>query len=264
MQSKKNQAGFTLIELMISMTLGIVVTGAIGVLFVNTNTSNRMQRGIASVQDGGRFATLFLREELQRAGWSGASLKAAEFGMLESAGPHIVFTAMTTTTNSVANDPSTDGGANGDDSITIQYRSDTGNTSTCSGTSVLTGGVISNHYYVENNQLLCRGGDEAVGQPILSGIERLEIDYGLDTDANGAVERYVTAAEVTAATVDYVRAIRFGLLLRSEDNVMDVSESRTYSVLGKNVAPAAADRRFRQVFSSLVFVPVNNSKVSNG
>jgi len=54
--SAPRQSGFTLIELMISMTLGLLVLAAISTILVNTGKANREQTSIARLQENGRFA----------------------------------------------------------------------------------------------------------------------------------------------------------------------------------------------------------------
>jgi type IV pilus assembly protein PilW len=53
------------------------------------------------------------------------------------------------------------------------------------------------------------------GQPIVTGVENMQIQYGLDPDGDGVVDQYVSANDV--ADFSAVASIRVGLLVRSPD-----------------------------------------------
>lgn len=67
----QRQAGFSLIELMIAITLGLLILAGMLVVFVNTsgarNEVDRMNRQI----ENGRYATELLRDDIQVAGYFG-------------------------------------------------------------------------------------------------------------------------------------------------------------------------------------------------
>ena len=69
MRTYRYQAGFSLIELMIGMTLGLIVLAALTSFFVSTS-SNRHEIERTSRQiENGRFAIDTLRSELRIAGF---------------------------------------------------------------------------------------------------------------------------------------------------------------------------------------------------
>lgn len=57
--------GFTLIEMLVAMVLGIIVTGGIISLFVSTSKANRVQANLAHIQENGRFAVARLSRDLR-------------------------------------------------------------------------------------------------------------------------------------------------------------------------------------------------------
>jgi len=66
------QAGFGLVELMVSMLSGLVIIGALVTLFVNTSGNNRELARANSMIENGRFAIKVLEDDLVHAGyWSG-------------------------------------------------------------------------------------------------------------------------------------------------------------------------------------------------
>jgi type IV pilus assembly protein PilW len=67
----KSVAGFSLIELMISIALGLVVLAVLGTIFANTSAARaELQRSSQQI-DNGRYAVDVLSEDLQLAGYFG-------------------------------------------------------------------------------------------------------------------------------------------------------------------------------------------------
>lgn len=69
--SPVNQTGTSVIELMISMTLGIFLMIAIGSVYVASKDTYRVSETVARMQDNGRIAMQILTEDLQLAGFLG-------------------------------------------------------------------------------------------------------------------------------------------------------------------------------------------------
>ncbi|SEO62819.1 type IV pilus assembly protein PilW [Luteibacter sp. UNC138MFCol5.1] len=59
--------GVTLIELMVALVLGLLVSGGIITLFLSTSSSNRVQTQLARIQEDGRFALGQLTDDLAAA-----------------------------------------------------------------------------------------------------------------------------------------------------------------------------------------------------
>jgi type IV pilus assembly protein PilW len=73
----RRQAGLTLVELMISLTLGLILVVGIGSLFVYTNRSNRQNELTSGMQDQARFALATLSRDITMAGYWGGMASAA-------------------------------------------------------------------------------------------------------------------------------------------------------------------------------------------
>lgn len=65
------QKGASLIELMISLALGLLVVGAVTMLFVNTNRTQQETEKTSQQIENGRYATQLLLDELRLAGYYG-------------------------------------------------------------------------------------------------------------------------------------------------------------------------------------------------
>lgn len=59
------QSGFTLIELMISLTLGLIVVAATILLFLTGQKSVAMQKGVTELQDNANFGLNYITQDIR-------------------------------------------------------------------------------------------------------------------------------------------------------------------------------------------------------
>lgn len=84
---------------------------------------------------------------------------------------------------------------------------------------------------------------------ITEGVENMQIQYGIDTNADGIVESYTPAT--AALDWNQVAAVRISLLVAgNDDNVATSKQKYTYN----GALVEAPDRRLRQVFTTTVSV----------
>jgi len=100
-------------------------------------------------------------------------------------------------------------------------------------------------------------------EEMADGIEALKLLYGVDTDNDGQVDKYRTAAQVaagaTGAALDanwsQVLSIRIGMLLRSPESAPGATNpDGGYKVLGLPITTAPNDGHLRQVYETTVAV----------
>lgn len=84
---------------------------------------------------------------------------------------------------------------------------------------------------------------------LVSGVESMQLQYGVDTDNDRTVEQYQTANAVTDWGA--VVTARIALLMRSADRVKPETDTGTYSLLGATIDPVD-DQRFRKIFVSTI------------
>lgn len=65
------QRGIGLVEIMISLTLGLIVTGAIVQIYLTTKRQNDMQTSLTGRQESARFAAQIIQRDAQMAGYRG-------------------------------------------------------------------------------------------------------------------------------------------------------------------------------------------------
>ena len=134
--------GFSLVELMIALLIGLLITGSMISVFIATRTASKTTSGVASLTDGGRVALDFLQQGIRSAGFmacntpartvnsvtAGTSVAATDYvealGGYEAVGSDPTTSASTpistvsaTATSVVAADTSTSGWTGGLDSM---------------------------------------------------------------------------------------------------------------------------------------------------
>ncbi len=230
-QLPSQQKGFTLVELMIAGTLGLVLIGGMIQIFIGSSQTFRVQRGISEVLDKGRTATNFISSEIENAGFGGDGLVASAFSTLPN---NVVFTAGTSNGTGVV-----------DDAIRIQY---TG-TRDCVGAAVAAPFLVVNTFDVVAEELRCNG------QPLINGVESFHVLYGVDVDADNFVDQYMTSTRVIATgNTTNVSAIRFEMLVASQQlRVFSSNVSRDYKILDEPPVNYT-DTRLRRKFSATVLL----------
>ena len=65
---RARMAGFSMVELMVAIVLGLLVTDALVAMFVGVRSASRMSTGVAALSDSGRFALDTIEENVRGAG----------------------------------------------------------------------------------------------------------------------------------------------------------------------------------------------------
>lgn len=87
MTSSKNQQGFTLVEIMVSLTIGLFLTAGVVQVFLTTNQTNKVQENLSRMQENARFAMHFLTEGVRQSGYN--SLVCGDNQTIEKAYNHL-------------------------------------------------------------------------------------------------------------------------------------------------------------------------------
>ena len=235
------QQGLSLVELMIAMVIGLILMAGISQVLLSGKRSFNTQSGTGTLQENGRFAMYYLQRDIRMAGFP------RSVGPTTGVPPMVAFVAANTT----------DGGTGGNDQIQVQFNSDPNvpnsdedclgqesSTVFCTGGTCPTGTnpasqtddgtniwIVTNHYFVQNGALMCRGIGNAAAQQIAQGVDSMQILYGRDTTGDDFADVYETATQVPADRWIDVVSVRIGLLLNSQEQVADTPDTRRYAVL---------------------------------
>ncbi len=68
---RRRARGFTLVEIMVAVTIGLIILVAVAQLFATSRATYSLEEGLARVQENGRFAMEFLARDLRMAGYAG-------------------------------------------------------------------------------------------------------------------------------------------------------------------------------------------------
>jgi len=208
--------GFTLIELMVAITIGLFIALGFSVAFVNLKTTFNTQSQLGALQDNERLALSLLSASAQQAGYfpdplnnTAAALMPAytdsTYGGM-SAGQDVVGKAAGSSTPEYFTTRYTTSGSDG-------LLNCLGNTSSTANQ------VFRNTFYVDSstNELMCRyyDGSTAATVALVSGVQGMSVRYGVDTNSDGVVDRYAAPADVTTAQWQTVRSLRVTLTFQS-------------------------------------------------
>lgn len=221
---KKKQVGFTLVELMVAMVLGLVLTLAALQLFLTNQRTFALQQAVAELNEDGQMALRYMVADIRQAGRGSA---------IAGSIPPLDLSA------------SSDGGS-GNDTLAIRYWG----TTPCADDEYLTEDEVQNVYSVSAGVLQCTNALTGSSVDLLTGVESFQVLYGLDgnRDGNLGVTNFVTAADLDSDSV--VVAIRFALLLSSNRFSQGQSSSTTHWILDQETTKN--DSNLRRAYSATV------------
>ena len=227
-KSQTCQKGVSLVELMVAMTIGLILLGAMAYLFLGTRQTGRTQDDLSRLQETGRIALDVVGQMVRHA-------KYVDYPNTnwDIAHPGIAWLVVA------------DNGA-APDGLTVRYEPISGavGDTDCAGANVKntalphTNLVRASLSIDGSNQLVCSNGTTTA--VLFGDIENMQIKYGIDTTGDAAADSYVDAP----TNINQIVAVRVALLVRSRDGASPVKQ--TYTFNGASVT--AGDYRLRQEF----------------
>lgn len=229
-----SQRGFSLVELLISMVIGLLVLAGVVQIMVSNGAAFRTQEAIAQVQETGRYLSYVVNPYVRNAGYVPDALNALEPDLLFPAG----LTAISGSEASAPAVPSGISSVDGTDTLTVRYFGQVDPVTgaidnamnNCMSQQVDATQIAESTFYISVgddgvNNLSCRGRVlNAVGtatsnstQPLLAGVQDLQILYGIDTGVDRQVDQFVTADAVADWTT--VCAVRLQFVIDSTEQV---------------------------------------------
>jgi len=284
--SKHNLLGFTLIELMVALSLGLIIMLAATQLFITNQIGFNLQRGMGDVQENGRFALDYMSLSVRSAGYN----NVASNGLTVPA-----LITETADLPSATSNPASKISCNDCFDLTISstvLKSDrmvirqalnptAGDYRDCEGNVVavpasnITRFIVTRYfvrsdstsnsnaalacdagYYDEGDTTVTNFGDDGV--VLLSNIDNFQVQYGIA--ANGAAAgarfpiRYVNLTSYVGLTAPRpaISSVRLAVYVRSADKVTSLLPiSNDIKVLDYTVNKnALADKYVRSLFST--------------
>ena len=204
-----SQRGFTIIELMVALLIGMLITGAMVVNYASLRRTFGLHDGMAQLQDSQRLILTLMSTTLQQAGYYANPAADTRESALP-AGATAAWAGVTPGSALAAGQAvvgigdGTGSGA-GSDGIAVRFQTAIGDgLMNCRGGTLPVGGAAAevwiNTYQINGqNELTCSvNGDAPV--PLVSNVRRMRIDYGVDFDGNGSNDTYLPASVVTSSS----------------------------------------------------------------
>ncbi|MDZ4731559.1 MAG: PilW family protein [Xanthomonadales bacterium] len=263
--------GTTIIELMIAMVLGLLLTGIIIALFSNAKASYRLQDGLTRIQEDGRVAVSLIGEEVRKAGFRKPVWNDPMNGY------------------SPITDGSVNGTSNSNDTLQFMYMSDTDctgaiNTNIDPETTEPVADYKQMTFAVDGTGTLlwsCAFGTnpdsltvQSANQPVIDGVESFQVLYGVDTDfpPDFSINAWTTADNIEPKAsvcmqsqylceaggllndmLDGVPvAIKLAVLIASPETAESETISQSFDVLDVPVTVTDNDRLMRKVYTTTV------------
>jgi len=280
MKTHHNMLGFTLIELMISLTLGLMIMLAAMQLLLTNQMSFNLQSGMGNVQENGRFALDYINRTVRSAEYSQSDTSSTS-GIITDISELPGLPVATAAGLISRNDLTALGKGSSDQLVTRMWVSqamiDAGFRD-CEGNALVSPSFVVTRYFVRADTpsgslaaLACDAGNYAVGAAavsdyggdgivLLSNLDSFQFFYGvaaLPTPDLGLryPVRYLTASEYTllpAASRPVIVSLRVGLLVRSNEKVgTNITTLPDVKVLEKTITGTDLNDKFiHRLFTS--------------
>ena len=264
----RSTSGFTLIELMISLVLGLLISAAvIQVYLTNTKTASTQKSG-SELQEASVFGLQQLESHLRLAnlGNSVTSITDTTAGGGIVISPKNIGLASTDTSKNLYFTRT--GGDTGftsvsnitginSDQLTIQFKNTTGvKIPDCESADVELGDTVIERYFVRSSSTTGQGlvlacdasrvttagisdlsaNYQSGGSEVILGVDQFKVLLGIQTDApsNAGLMRYLTASEYLAlsGTKPPITAVKIGLIVRGSSPVIGSDVATSFKLLG--------------------------------
>lgn len=230
-----NQQGLSLVELLIAMALGLMLTVGALQMMLSSQTMFSTTDSLSRIQENGRFALEFISKSVRMAGYD-----SDEQGNL--------FLDANTLNGA---------GTNSDQFAVLLNPNDDQD---CQGQPVGGNDLIANVYFINvQNQissLYCRSLNAvtnawySAAQPLVDGVENMQVLYGLADEAdNYRITKYVPENDVP--NWGRVGTLKISLLINN-GQVNGNSDNLTRQFVLLDQALTFTDRHSRQVFSTTI------------
>lgn len=247
-QQNRHQQGFTLVEIMVAMTISLLLLAGVLQIFLGSKVTYQLQNSIGRLQENVRFSMDIMTQNIGMAGYTAND--ATVLSAFNTAGTAENVTENATLDFLVGNNKASD-------TISINYEAATD----CLGNA--TGGTATDSYFLDGTDLKCTGSGGAT-DVLAEGVENMQILYGVDTDysatnpGDGISNAYVTADSVTDWGA--VRNVRIALLVSTVESAGSGVDNNTYTLLNTPPIGPINDTAMRRVFVRTI--PLRNSDMN--
>ncbi len=248
--SRFNQ-GFTLIELMVSLVLGLIIVGAAFQMLISGQRSLAFQESIQGLQDNANIGINYVADDIKL---TNLNLTFTEIK------PDQVSGLIINTSNYLPGAASTNVSGEGvkssfiadeSDLLVIQYKPDQSKEYDCEGNRINADDIIVQSYFMRKDDngssndfvLACDAGKykdgialsglDGKGQIIMKGVDLFKVRVGVKDNENNLSYETLTDFKALSNTSKAV-SLQIGILSRSLDSISGNSEEKLkHNILGK-------------------------------
>ena len=258
----RSTSGFTLIELMISLVLGLLISAAvIQVYLTNTKTASTQKSG-SELQEASVFGLQQLESHLRLANLGNSVTSITDTtagGGIVISPENIGLESTDTSKNLYFTRTGGDSNITGinSDQLTIQFKNTTGvKIPDCESADIDPKATVIERYFIRSSSttgqgllLACDAGRvtdtgitglsanyQSGGSEVILGVDQFKILLGIQTDApsDAGLMRYLTASEYLAlsGTKPPITAVKIGLIVRGSSPVIGSDVATSFKLLG--------------------------------
>ena len=242
--SSGRQRGYTLIELMVALTIGLLLTVTVAQIFLGSRRTYATTDDLARMQENMRYTHDVMNRIVRMAGYM------AYPGNLQTDIDDIkgVFPASRPALAGTDGDSGSTSAVSNPDTLTVAFQgtgSDAGvadgETTDCLGNPVGPSTIAVNTFSIDpaTKSLVCSNGTATT--VLVSDVENMQVLYGEETSGDFAVDKYVPFT--ASVEMNKVMSVRIALLFRTPNqNVRSTPDTSQYQLLGGTVnAPTGAE-----------------------
>lgn len=199
MRPRARAAGFTLVEFLVALVIGLlIVLAAVASLF-GTRATSLSSDNVASLEQAAAAAFQQMRSQIAQAGYAPIDLVHGNRGYFDTTG--LRDTLLATAPAFFAVD-GTEGGTGANDTVTVGFAPTVDGFADCLGQTARSSSgtaynktapfsdnnvrLVTSRFEVADGNLHCLGSGKAQSQPLIAGVERFNVRYGVETPASGS------------------------------------------------------------------------------
>lgn len=247
MSRPRRSAGFTLIELMISLAIGIMVVGSGFALYLQTSKVRDSTQAELTLQQSSYFLNQSIRQLVNQAGYRPLQIASSTIPIFPVNLPEVSFPEVSGEWEKGQFIKATSNGF----SFRFEGASDStgaadGSLVDCNGDIFAEGEIGDIHLTIEDGTLICTSAGvavEMIGEDDGISVENFAVSWGIDVNKDNSVDEY-RASSAGIASGEKLLAVRFALLLSTTNDIRKSNLPYTFN----GVQYASTDSKLRREF----------------
>jgi len=268
MSPNRANKGFSLIELLVALTIGLLITLVVLQAYLGGLGTQNAQTDATRAQESSRLAFDLLSHSLRQAGYKNPKAPGGPSFCNSSEARIVTINDPATISPTAANlSGSLVTVVNNSDAFKVRYYGEgmvvspftTDNSiRDCLGNPVAPNVLVEDTFFISadsNNgnepTLYCYTTNDAArgNVPLVAGIESMQILYGDDTDSDGIINRYIRGGSSVSAA-NNIRSVRLSMIARTPSPTAADNSARTIDHFGADYSSIVDQNTDRRQFTT--------------